>query len=67
MKPEFIAYGIYAYMMVGFLLWLWALVDDEITGNRCKHGIATMVLTLVAMLLGWPFLVGDLVKPRGRK
>lgn len=67
MKPEFIAYGIYVYMMVGFCLWLWAIVDDAATGNRHRGGIVVTITTLVAMLLGWPFLAGDLLKPRGRK
>lgn len=31
MKPEFIAYGIYTYMLIGFCLWLWAMVDDAAT------------------------------------
>lgn len=67
MKPEFIAYGIYVYMMVGFCLWLWAMVDDAVTGNRHRGGIVVTITTLVAMLLGWPFLVADLTKSRGRK
>lgn len=67
MKPEYIAYGIYIYMLIGFLLWLWAIVDDAMTGNRHRGGIVVTVSTLVAMLLGWPFLVADLIKPRGRK
>ena len=67
MKPEYIAYGIYTYMLIGFLLWLWAIVDDAMTGNRHRGGIVVTVSTLVAMLLGWPFLVVDLIKPRRRK
>lgn len=67
MKPEYIAYGIYIYMMIGFCLWLWAIVDDAVTGNRHRGGIVVTITTLVAMLLGWPFLVADLTKSRGRK
>ncbi len=67
MKPEFIAYGIYVYMMVGFMLWLWAIVDDEVTGNRHRGGIVVTVTTMIAMLLGWPFLVRTLCKSRGSK
>lgn len=67
MKPEFIAYGIYTYMLIGFCLWLWAFVDDAVTGNRHRGGIVVTISTLVAMLLGWPFLVVDLLKPRGRR
>lgn len=67
MKPEYIAYGIYTYMLIGFLLWLWAVIDDEVTGNRHRGGPIVTLETLVAMLLGWPFLVATLFKPRGRK
>lgn len=67
MKPEYIAYGLYAYFLVGFLLWLWAIVDDAVTGNRHRGGLMVTITTLVAMLLGWPFLVADLTKSRGRK
>lgn len=67
MKPEYLEYGLYTYMAIGFLLWLWALVDDAVTGNRHKGGIAVTMSTLLAMLLGWPFLVADLTKPRGQK
>lgn len=67
MKPEYIVYGLYAYFLVGFLLWLWAIVDDAVTGNRHRGGIVVTITTLVAMLLGWPFLVADLTKSRGRK
>lgn len=67
MKPEYIAYGIYTYMLIGFCLWLWAIVDDAVTGNRHRGGIVVTISTLVAMLLGWPFLVADLTKSRGRK
>ena len=67
MKPEYIAYGIYTYMLIGFFLWLWAIVDDAVTGNRHRGGIVVTITTLVAMLLGWPFLVADLTKSRGRK
>lgn len=67
MKPEFIAYGICAYLIVGFMLWLWAFVDDTMTGNRHHGGLVVAITTLVAMLLGWPFLVVDLLKPRGRR
>lgn len=67
MKPEYIAYGLYAYCLIGLLLWLWALVDDYVTGNRHRGGPIVTLETLVAMLLGWPFLVADLVKPRRRK
>ena len=66
MKPEFIAYGIYAYLIVGFMLWLWAFVDDAATGNRHRGGVVVTISTLVAMLLGWPFLVRDLTKSRRR-
>lgn len=67
MKPEYIEYALYAYSLIGFLLWLWAIVDDAMTGNRHRGGIVVTVSTLVAMLLGWPFLVVDLLKPRGRR
>lgn len=67
MKPEYIAYGLYAYCLIGFLLWLWAIVDDAMTGNRHRGGLIVTLETLVAMLLGWPFLVADLIKPRRRK
>lgn len=67
MKPEYIAYGLYTYFLVGFLLWLWAIVDDAVTGNRHRGGLMVTITTLVAMLLGWPFLVADLTKSRGRK
>lgn len=67
MKPEYIAYGIYTYFLIGFLLWLWAIVDDAVTGNRHRGGIVVTITTLVAMLLGWPFLVADLTKSRGRR
>lgn len=67
MKLEYIAYGLYTYFLIGFLLWLWAVIDDEVTGNRHRGGPIVTLETLVAMLLGWPFLVGDLLKPRGRK
>ena len=67
MKPEFIAYGIYAYLIVGFKLWLWAFVDDAVTVNRHRGGIVVTISTLVAMLLGWPFLIRTLCKPRGRR
>lgn len=67
MKPEYIACGLYVYMMIGFLLWMWAIVDDAVTGNRHRGGIVVTITTLVAMLLGWPFLVADLIKPRGRR
>lgn len=67
MKPEYIAYGIYVYMIIGFCLWLWAFVDDAVTGNRHRGGIVVTISTLVAMLLGWPFLVADLTKSRGRR
>ena len=67
MKPEYIAYGIYTYMLIGFFLWLWAIVDDAMTGNRHRGGIVVTITTLMAMLLGWPFLVADLTKSRGRK
>lgn len=67
MKPEYIEYALYAYFLIGFLLWLWAIVDDAMTGNRHRGGIVVTVSTLVAMLLGWPFLVVDLLKPRGRR
>lgn len=67
MKPEYIACGLYIYMMIGFLLWMWAIVEDALTGNRHRGGIVVTITTLVAMLLGWPFLVADLIKPRGRR
>nr|DAH56235.1 MAG TPA: hypothetical protein [Caudoviricetes sp.] len=67
MKPEYIAYGLCAYYLIGFLLWLWAIVDDAMTGNRHRGGLIVTLETLVAMLLGWPFLVADLIKPRRRK
>lgn len=67
MKPEYIAYDIYAYLIVGFLLWLWAVVDDAMTGNRHHGGTIVALETLFAMLLGWPFLVVDLLKHRGRR
>lgn len=67
MKPEFIAYGIYIYMMVGFMLWLMAFVDDALTGNRHRGGVVVTITTLVVMLVGWPFIVPTLFKPRGRK
>lgn len=65
MKPEYIAYGIHVYMLIGFLLWLWAIVDDAATGKR--HGLIMTIATLVAMLLGWPFLVVGLTKSRRRQ
>lgn len=67
MKTEYIEYALYVYFLVGFLLWLWAVVDDAMTGNRHHGGIVVTVSTLVAMLLGWPFLVVALLKPRGRR
>lgn len=70
MKPEYVEYALYvlyAYFLIGFLLWLWAIIDDEVTGNRHRGGPIVTLETLVAMLLGWPFLVADLIKPRGRK
>lgn len=66
MKPEYVEYALYAYFLIGFLLWLWALVDDMVTGNRHRGGTLILVQTLFIMLLGWPFLVADLTKPRGR-
>lgn len=67
MKPEYIAYGIYAYMLIGFLLWLWAMVDDAATGNRHRGGFMVALEALIVMVLGWPFIVPTLFKPRGRK
>lgn len=67
MKPEYIEYALYAYFLIGFLLWLWAIVDDAMTGNRHHGGVIVTISTLVAMLLGWPFLVVDLLKHRGRR
>ena len=67
MKPEYIEYALYAYFLIGFLLWLWDIVDDAMTGNRHRGGIVVTVSTLVATLLGWPFLVSDLTKSRRRK
>lgn len=67
MKTEYLEYGLYTYMAIGFLLWLWAIIDDEVTGNRHRGGPIVTLETLVAMLLGWPFLVSDLTKSRGRK
>lgn len=67
MKPEYIAYGIYTYMFIGFLLWLWAIVDDAVTGNRHRGGVTVALAALVALALGWPFLVPTLFKPRGHK
>lgn len=67
MKTEYIAYGLYAYFIIGFMLWLWAMVDDAATGNRHRGGVVVTISTLVAMLLGWPLLVRDLTKSRGRK
>lgn len=67
MKPEFIAYGIYAYMLIGFMLWLWAMVDDAATGNRHRGGFVVAFEALIALVLGWPFLVVTLCKPRGRR
>lgn len=74
MKTEYLEYGLYTYMAIGFLLWLWAIIDDEITGNRHRGGpivtletLIAMLETLIAMLLGWPFLVADLTKSRRRK
>lgn len=70
MKPEYVEYALYvlyAYFLIGFLLWLWAIVDDAVTGNRHRGGPIVTLETLVAMLLGWPFLVSDLTKSRGRK
>lgn len=67
MKPEYIAYGIYIYMFIGFLLWLWAMVDDVVTRNRHRGGLMVALEALIAMVLGWPFIVPTLLKPRGRK
>lgn len=67
MKPEYIAYGIYTYMLIGFLLWLWAMVDDAVTGNRHRGGFMVALEALIAMALGWPFIVPTLFKPRGRR
>lgn len=67
MKPEYVEYALYAYFLIGFLLWLWAIIDDEITGNRHRGGPIVTLETLVAMLLGWPFIVPTLFKPRGRR
>lgn len=67
MKPEYLEYALYAYFVIGFLLWLWALVDDALTGNRHRGGMVVTITTLLAMLLGWPFLVADLTKSRGRR
>lgn len=67
MKPEFIAYGIYVYMLIGSMLWLWALVDDAKTGNRHRGGFVVALVALIALVLSWPLLVSTLCKPRGRK
>lgn len=67
MKPEYIAYGIYVYMLIGFLLWLWAMVDDAATGNRHRGGFMVALEALIVMVLGWPFIVPTLFKPRGRR
>lgn len=67
MKTEYIEYALYVYFLVGFLLWLWAIVDDAMTGNRHRGGTIVALETLFVMLLGWPFLVVDLLKPRGRR
>lgn len=67
MKPEYIAYGLYAYFLVGFLLWLWAMVDDAATGNRHRGGLMVALEALIVMVLGWPFVVPALFKPRGRR
>lgn len=67
MKPEYIAYGIYTYMFIGFLLWLWAMVDDAVTGNRHRGGFMVALAALVALVLGWPLLVTTLCKSGGRK
>ena len=67
MKPEYIAYGIYTYMLIGFLLWLWAMVDDAVTGNRHRGGLMVALEALIVMVLGWPFIAPTLFKPRGRK
>lgn len=67
MKPEYIAYGLYAYCLIGFLLWLWAIVDDAVTGNRHRGGVTVALAALVALVLGWPLLVTTLCKSGGRK
>lgn len=67
MKPEYIAYGIYTYMLIGFFLWLWAMVDDAATGNRHRGGFMVALEALIVMVLGWPFIVPTLFKPRGRR
>lgn len=67
MKHEYIACGLYIYMMIGFFLWVWAIVEDAMTGNRHRGGTIVALETLFAMLLGWPFLVVDLLKHRGRR
>ena len=66
MKPEYIACGLYIYMMIGFLLWMWAIVEDALTGNRHRGGFMVALEALIVMVLGWPFFVSDLIKPRGR-
>lgn len=70
MKPEYIEYALYvlyAYFLIGFLLWLWALADDAKTGNRHRGGFTVALAALAALVLSWPFLVRALCKPRGRK
>lgn len=67
MKPEYIACGLYVYMMIGFCLWLWAMVDDALTGNRHRGGFMVALEALIVMVLGWPFIIPTLFKPRGRK
>lgn len=67
MKPEYIAYGIYTYMLIGFLLWLWAIVDDAVTGNRHRGGFTAALVALIALVLSWPFLVTTLCKSGGHK
>lgn len=67
MKTEYLEYGLYTYMMIGFLLWLWAIIDDEITGNRHRGGPIVTLETLIAMLLGWPVHIRALLEPRRRK
>ena len=67
MKTEYIEYALYVYFLVGFLLRLWAMVDDAVTGNRHRGGFMVALEALIAMVLGWPFIVPALFKPRGRR